>query len=88
MVFLLIESRLVTQSFRKKYKVYTWGGCRSEDNSPALKLEDAYLLLLFLPEESAATTRSDQDVNKWPGLHLLLGSPCDITDDFDQRDLN
>ena len=80
MVFLLIESQLVIQSSRKQYKVYTWGGCRTEDDSPALKLEDACLLLLFLPEESSAATRSDQDVNKWPDLHLLLGSPCDITD--------
>ena len=82
MVFLLIESQLVIQSSRKQYKVYTWGGCRTEDDSPALKLEDACLLLLFLPEESSAATRSDQDVNKWPDLHLLLGSPCDITDDL------
>ena len=88
MVFLLIKSRLVIQSSRKKYKVYTWGGCRTEDNSPALKLEDACLLFLFLPEESAAATRSDQEVNKWPGLHLLLGPPFDITVELAKRALN
>ena len=87
-MFLLTESRLVIQSSRKQYKVYTWGGCRTEDDSPALKLQDACLLFLFLPEESSAATRSDQDVNKWPDLHLLLGSPCDTADDLDQRALN
>ena len=88
MVFLLIESQLVIQSSRKQYKVYTWGGCRTEDDSPALKLEDACLLFLFLPEESSAATRWDQNINKWPDLHLLLGSPCDIADDLNQRALN
>lgn len=62
--------------------------------SPTLKLGDACLLvpwgliLLFLPEESATTTSSDQDVNMRPSLHLLVGPPHDITDDLNQGTLN
>lgn len=42
--FCWIESQLIIVSSRTKYRVYTWGGWSTEDNSPALKLEDACLL--------------------------------------------
>ena len=46
------------------------------------------LILLFLPEKSATTTRWEQNVNKGPSLHLLAGPPCDITDDLKLLVLN
>ena len=62
--------------------------------SQTLKLGNACLLVpwglipLFLSEESATTTSSDQDVNTRPRLHLLVGPPHDITDDLNQGTLN
>ena len=62
--------------------------------SPTLKLGDACLLvpwgliLLFLQEESATKTSSEWEVNTGPSLHLLVGPPCDTTDDLNQGTLN
>ena len=62
--------------------------------SPTLKLGDACLLvpwgliLLFLQEESATKTSSEWEVNTGQSLHLLVGPPCDTTDDLNQGTLN
>lgn len=40
------------------------------------------LILPFPIKQSATATSSDQDVNKWPSLHLLVRPPCDTTDDL------
>lgn len=37
-------------------------------------------------KEVSAETNSDQDENKWPSLHLLVGLPCDTTHDLIVRE--
>lgn len=44
------------------------------------------LILPFPIKKSATEINSDQDENKWLSLHLLVGPPCDTTDDLIVRE--
>ena len=93
-MFLLNWKLTANQKLQNNIQALHVGWMEHRGQSPTLKLGDACLLvpwgliLPFLPEESATTTSSEQGINKWPNLHLLVGPPCDIPDDLKQGALN